>query len=63
MVNVPAATPVTTPVVLIVATEVLLLLHVPPAVASVKLVVNPIHTDAVPVMVAGKGLTVAVVVT
>ena len=39
MVAVPGAIPVTTPEVAIVATNVLLLLHVPPAVTSVSAVV------------------------
>ena len=42
----PAAAPVTTPVVPTLATEVLVLLHVPPLVASVKVVVEPIHMEA-----------------
>ena len=54
--------PVTTPVELIVATEVVLLLQVPPAAASPKLVVDPAHTTKVPVIVVGTGLTVMGVV-
>ena len=46
-----------------VATEVLLLIHVPPAVASLNVVDDPIHTDVVPVMAAGSGLTVTTLVT
>ena len=58
MVMLPAATPVTTPVPEIVALEGLLLLHVPPEVASASVVVKPSHTLAVPVIAAGNGLTV-----
>jgi hypothetical protein len=47
---VPAPTPVTTPVVAsaIVAAPVLVLLHVPPAVVFVRVVVADAHTVAVP---------------
>jgi hypothetical protein len=50
MVAVPVATPVTTPVPEpTVATDVLLLLHVPPEVASLNVLVEPpAHTLAVP---------------
>jgi hypothetical protein len=41
IVTVPAATPVTTPVELTVATDGLLLLHVPPAVLSVSVIEVP----------------------
>jgi hypothetical protein len=50
MVAVPAATPVTTPVEPTVATEVLLLLHVPPVTVSLKVVVDEVQTVAVPVI-------------
>ena len=43
--------PVTVPVVLTVALAVLLLLHVPPAVASVSVMLVPGHTDVGPLMV------------
>lgn len=58
MVAVPLATPVTTPVVLTEATPLLLVLHVPPAVASASVTVDPVHTLAVPVIAAGVVLTV-----
>lgn len=58
MVAVPLVTPVTTPAELMVATPVLLLLHEPPAVASAKVTVAPVHTLVVPVMAAGVVLTV-----
>jgi len=41
----PEFTPVTTPPVLTVATPVALLAHVPPEVASVRVVVDPTHTE------------------
>jgi hypothetical protein len=60
--TVPAATPVTTPFeVPTVAIEVLLLVHVPPP-ASVKLVVEPVQAEVVPVIEPGNGLTVTEVV-
>jgi hypothetical protein len=62
MIVVPAVTPVTTPVALTVAVGGLLLLHVPPAVALLKAVVCPTHTDGVPKMGVGGLLTVNVVV-
>ena len=56
----PAPTPVTSPVVVTVATEVLLLLQMPPVVASVNWVVLLTHTPDAPAMAAttGKGFTV-----
>lgn len=45
--------PVTTPDVLTVPSAVLLLLHVPPVVVSVSVVVRPVHTFIVPVSAAG----------
>jgi hypothetical protein len=64
MVVVPAATPVMTPPETV-ATEVLLEVQVPPAVASVRSVVDPAQTLVVPVMAAtvGRALTVTVVLT
>lgn len=57
----PAVTPVTMPVPEpTVATPVLALLHPPPVVASLNVVVCPAHTLSVPVIVAGRGLTVTV---
>ena len=59
----PANTPVTTPLpVPIVAMVILPLAQLPPAVASVSAVVSPAHTFVVPVIDAGKGLTVTGVV-
>jgi hypothetical protein len=54
----PAVMPVTIPVPLpIVATEVLSLVHVPPLVVSLKVIVNPSHTFEGPVIDAGNGFT------
>ena len=53
----PAPTPVTTPEELIVATPVVILLHVPPGVASLSGVVRPLQTDNVPVIALTTGAT------
>ena len=53
MVVVPALTPVTIPVLAMVATAVLVLLHVPPAVASLNEVVEPLHTIKAPLIPGG----------
>ena len=50
MVTVPADTPVTTPVELMVAIAVLLLLHIPPELVSNKLMVEPTQTVEGPVI-------------
>ena len=65
MVAVPAATPVTIPVTEpTVALAVLLLVHVPPVVTSVNVVVVPVHTFSVPVIgLTDVGVTVTTVVT
>ena len=47
----PAATPVTIPFDPTPAVNAALLLHVPPAVASVSAVAEPTHTTGVPVMI------------
>ena len=49
------------PLLPIVATVALLVLHVPPGVRSVRHVDKPIQTSGVPVMATGIGLTVSVV--
>ena len=49
------------PVLPMVATVALLVLHVPPGVRSVRQVDKPIHTSGVPVIGTGIGLTVSVV--
>lgn len=56
----PAVTPETTPLEFMVATDVLVLLHVPDAVASLKWRVAPEHTVLPPVIAAGSGLMVTV---
>lgn len=58
MMAVPPATPDTMPVDPTVAVPVVLLLHIPPVVASVRFVVAPAQTEAVPPITAGKRLTV-----
>jgi hypothetical protein len=60
MVAVPVATPPATPVLLpMVATLVLLLLQVPPPVASVRVVFTPTHRPVAPDMAAGDDITVS----
>jgi hypothetical protein len=61
IVAVPVPAPVTIPPTTV-ATVVIVLLHVPPPVASVSAVVAPWHTVAVPVIVAGSAPTVTTVV-
>ena len=59
MVALPAATPVTVPVPEpMVAIEVLLLVHVDVPEASASVVLPPTHTEAMPVIADGSGLTV-----
>ena len=58
----PLLMPVSTPVVEIVPTAPLTLLHVPPVLASVSAVVSPLHTARVPVIIAGCRSTVTMVV-
>ena len=64
IVAVPVAIPVTVPVALIDAMAALLLLQVPPVVASVRVVFAPVHTVVAPLMVPalGAGLTVITLV-
>ena len=63
MTAVPADTPPTTPVAApTVAMPVLPLLHTPPPVASLSVVVCPTHTFIVPVMAAGAAIIVTVAV-
>lgn len=53
--------PVTTPdEVPMVAMVVILLLHVPPLAASLRVVVLPWHTLVIPVIAGGGGVTVTV---
>jgi hypothetical protein len=63
MVAVPADTPLTTPVALLTDAIVgTLLLHVPPPVVLVRVVVAPTHAVVVPLMVpaVGSGFTTIV---
>ena len=60
---VPADTPDTVPELPIVATAVLLLLQVPPDVTSLRVIDDPEQTEEEPVILAGRGFTVTVVVT
>jgi len=54
MVAVPALTPLTTPVLLMVATAVLLLLQLPPETLSDRVVVEPLQIEVVPVIAAAE---------
>ena len=63
IVAVPAATPVTTPVLeFTVATAVFDDVHTPPAVALVNVVVEPAHTSVVPLIAATTGIALIVTV-
>jgi hypothetical protein len=63
MFGLPALTPVTTPLdEPTVASAGLLVLHVPPALASESVVVEPAQTVVTPVIEAGSGLTVTGIV-
>jgi hypothetical protein len=55
MTEVPALTPVTTPELFTVATDVVALDQTPPVVASDNVVVEPIQTLVVPVIAATVG--------
>ena len=59
----PPATPVTIPLLEpTVATEVVLLVQVPPANTSVSVIVDPAHTGVFPVIAGDDELTVTTVV-
>jgi hypothetical protein len=60
IVEVPAETPVTTPVEDVILVAVPVLLHVPPAVASVSVIVLPTQTAPGTKMESGTGLTVTI---
>jgi hypothetical protein len=63
IVSIPGVTPLITPVPAgTVAIPVLLLLHVPPVVPSIKVAVEPVHATLVPLMTDGSALTVTIVV-
>lgn len=64
MMLVPSATPLTIPEVLpMVAMVVVVLIQVPPATASLRVIVAPTHTALGPVMAAGIVYTATVVLT
>ena len=56
----PAATPLTTPVLPIVATSVSVLLHAPPVVEMARVILLPAHTDEAPDIVPTVGIDVIV---
>ena len=62
MVDVPALTPVTTPVLVIVATAGVLEVHTPPGVPSVNVVVVPPQRVVVPDMLPALGVPPTVTV-
>jgi hypothetical protein len=64
MIVVPGDIPETTPVALTEAVAAKPVLHVPPVTASARVVVAPLHTEAVPVITPafGNALTVIAVV-
>jgi hypothetical protein len=62
IVAVPADTPVTSPEEAPTDTEPLALLHVPPVVGSERVIDDATHTDELPVIAAGRALTVTIVV-
>lgn len=60
MVVVPAVTPFTFPAVVTVATPILVLLHAPPAVASLSVVLCAVQVTMVPVMIPAPGIALTV---
>jgi len=58
----PAMPPITTPDEVIVAIDGVPLLHIPPGVTSLSVVVDPAHTFRIPKIGAGSGFTLIVVV-
>ena len=59
---VPSDIPVNVPEVLMLPVAILLLLHDPPVVSLLKVVVAPSHTKAMPVMAAGSAFMVSMAV-
>jgi hypothetical protein len=59
----PVVTPDTIPEVPTVATEVVLLAHVPPVGVPVNVIKEPLHTHENPVIAVGIGFTVTSAVT
>jgi len=62
MTGIPCPRPSAVPVVEIVDNAILLLLHVPPGVASLSVVEPPVQIKRLPVMAAGPDRTVIVYV-
>ena len=62
MVVVPSSIPITAPAALTVPMAVFELLHVPPGVVLLSVVVLPSHTVVVPVIAAGVALTTTLMV-
>jgi hypothetical protein len=62
MFGLPAAMPVTTPEADTVPSALMLLLQFPPGVTSVSVVVEPTHTEVVPVIATGVWFTVTTAV-
>ena len=60
MVTDPAETPVTIPPAVTVATAVELLVHTPPEVPSISVVVEPAQTDVAPVIVPPEAVRLTV---
>ena len=60
IVTLPAVTPVTLPDASTVATEALLLVHVPPETVSDNAVTEPAQTEDAPVMAPAEGVEVTV---
>ena len=58
MMLLPAVTPVTLPDVELTVALPLLLVHVPPVMASLSVVLRVVQTLVIPVIAAGTGLTV-----
>ena len=56
--TVPADTPVTIPIELTVAVDILLLLHAPPPMLSLNVIIAPVHTMPGPEMADGNGFIV-----
>jgi hypothetical protein len=62
MVAEPAVLPITTPPLVTLAFEILLLLHTPPAADAVRIIALPAHTSEGPVIAAAVGFTVTICV-
>jgi hypothetical protein len=60
MIPVPAAAPVTTPVLPVTVSAGEVVFHVPPVTGSDSVIVLPLHTEAGPVIAVGVVFTVTV---